>query len=283
EHLAGCAICRVEVDDLRQFQSQLKAAPRNVAEMPVRRSAWRIPAFVGIAAGMVLTVGLTFRMFRTQPQSLQTPQVAQQTPPPEPALSPDQQAAIQLALGTHTFEHAAVLDGLIARRSVLLGAPGEQKSFAINAPLGTVVLTDRPAFRWEMVAGAGSYVVAVFDDRFQKITESPAVTTTEWTPDQPLARGRIYNWQVTAHIGGRTLRSPVPPAPEARFQVAGADSALALENARREHPANHLLLAVLMAKAGALDDASRELDALAASDPANAESLRRSLKAIRGQ
>jgi hypothetical protein len=124
-------------------------------------------------------------------------------------------------------------------------------------------------------------VVAVFDERFQKIAESPAVSAAEWTPEQPLARGRVYNWQVTAHLGGKTLRAPAPPAPEARFLIAGSDVLRQVETARREHPGNHLLLAVWMARVGALDEASRELDALGVSDAAAAEALRQSLKAIR--
>jgi hypothetical protein len=145
------------------------------------------------------------------------------------------------------------------------------------------VLDTRPVFRWQAVPGASKYVVAIFDDRFQKVAESSAVTAAEWTPEQPLARGRIYNWQVTAHIGARTLRSPVPPAPEARFQIAAVDTVAQIENARRDHPANHLLLAVLLAKAGALDESAQELDALAAVDPATAQSLRQSLQAIRAR
>ena len=54
-----------------------------------------------------------------------------------------------------------------------------------------------------------------------------------------------------------------------------------IEDARRDHPANHLLLAVLMARAGALDDAERELDALASTDAATAQSLRLSLQEMR--
>lgn len=288
QHLAECAMCQGEVDDLRQFQGELKAAPRTVVQMPARKASWRIPAYAAIAAGVVLAGGLTFRSLNQRP-AVETPQIARVNPAPtlaptqamEPGLAPDQQAAVQLAVSTRRLERAEVLDRLIAKRGVLLGAPGEAKSFAVSAPLGTTVLTDRPVFRWEAVAGAGKYVVAVFDDRFQKVEESPSLSVTEWTPDQPLGRGRIYNWQVTAQMGGRTLRSPVPPAPEARFQVAGPEVAMQMDNARRNHPGNHLLLAVLLAKAGALDEASLELDRLAGTDAAMARALRESLNEIR--
>ncbi|HEY1496793.1 MAG TPA: hypothetical protein VGF49_19695 [Candidatus Solibacter sp.] len=278
QHLAECAMCRAEVEDLTQFRSELSAAPRNVIAMPSPKPRWRIPAYAAIAAGLLLAGGLTFFRQPKTPVAQNLPAAAQ---PVEPAIPPDQQAAVQLALSTHRLERAPVLDGLITKRGVLLGAPNESRSFAVQSPVGTTVLNDRPVFRWEQVHGAGKYVVAVFDDRFRKVAESPALTAAEWTPEQPLARGRIYNWQVTAHIGARTLRAPVPPAPEARFQVAAVETVAQVENARRDHPANHLLLAVLLANAGALDESAQELDALAVIDPATAQSLRQSLQSLR--
>jgi hypothetical protein len=219
-----------------------------------------------------------------RPQPTPPPVVALQPPKPsEPELAPEQRDAIQLAVAGHKFVRASVLDRLISKRGVLLGEPGEPKTFDLSAPLGTAVINDHPTFRWQAARGATHYVVSVFDDSFHKVAESPAVSATEWQPAKPLARGRIYLWQVSATIGGEIIRSPVPPAPEARFQVAGADAAAAVEKARQEHPGNHLLLAVLLAKNGALDESALELDALAGSDPATAKGLRESLAEIRKQ
>jgi thioredoxin-like negative regulator of GroEL len=63
--------------------------------------------------------------------------------------------------------------------------------------------------------------------------------------------------------------------------VVSAADALSIETARREHPGNHLLLAVLMANVGDLDDAAAELDALAATDSQTAHALRESLDQLR--
>jgi hypothetical protein len=93
-----------------------------------------------------------------------------------------------------------------------------------------------------------------------------------------LPRGRVLNWQVTATVNGSAVRAPQPPAPEARFEVVPADTAAAIDGARAEHPGNHLLLAVLLAKAGALDEVSTELDALSVADAATAAALRDSLR-----
>jgi hypothetical protein len=144
--------------------------------------------------------------------------------------------------------------------------------------MGTTVLSDQPGFRWRPAAGATRYVTAVFDEDFRKVAESPALTAVEWQPQAALPRGRILNWQVTATVNGSPVRAPQPPAPEARFEVVASETAAAIDAARREHPGNHLLLAVLLAKAGAVDEAMTELDALSATDAGTAAALRESLK-----
>ena len=271
-HLLECPMCRAEVEDLRKFQR----AAGKVVRMPGRRPGYW---YAAIAAGVVLAAGLAFWSFRRE-----KPAEVAQTPPvlSEPPLAPDQEAAVKLAISTHRLPRPALLGGLITKPGVLLGAPGGEKSFTLLGPIGTVVLTGRPAFRWEPIGGAAEYVVAVFDEHFQKVAESRPLTSTEWTPEKSLAQG-VYRWQVTAQTQGRTRRAPVPPAGEARFRVAPAEVVSMMDRARHEHPRNHLLLAVLLAEAGALDDAAAEVDALAATDPATATGLRESLANIRKQ
>ena len=126
------------------------------------------------------------------------------------------------------------------------------------------------------------YVVSVFDESFHRVAESPALTVNEWQPAKPLPRGRVYLWQVSATIaGGEVVRAPIPPAPEARFQVAGENAAAEIAQARQDHPANHLLLAVMLSEHGALDEAAVELDAVESTDPALARALRESLGKLR--
>ena len=283
-HVAECALCRAEVDDLRVFRMQL-AQPhvepprREPIVMPVRRSAGKKPVWLAAAAGFVVVAGLAVWSL-TRPAAPPAPPVAQRpAAPQEPALAPEQQQAVQLAMASHKLERAAVLNRLAAKRGVLLGAPTESKTFEILAPMGTTTASDRPVFQWQPMHGATSYVVAVFDENFQKVAESPAVTAAEWQPDEPLVRGLVFNWQVSARVNGRVVRAPVPPAPEARFEVVSAETAGEIANARRLHPANHLLLAVLYARAGALDDAAKEVDAL--SDAGLARELRQSIDEIR--
>ena len=289
-HLEACGECRERLyresgaaGAVRRVQGGLNATPRAVRQIPVRKARTRIAVYAAIGSGLLLFGGLALRALRPESFTDPAPRMAGTTKRAEPALSPEEQDAIQSTLSTRSMERAPVLDRLITKRGVLLGAADEQKSFAVKAPVGTTVLNDRPLFRWEAVAGASSYVVAIFDENFGKVAESPELTAEEWRPEKPLAREKMYNWQVTAHVGGKTLRSPVLPAPEARFEIAGAEVANQFEKARREHPENHLLLAVLLAKAGALDGVEAEVDALAATDASTARALLASVKRFREQ
>jgi hypothetical protein len=275
QHLKECEMCRAEVDDLSRFRAEIESAPRAPIRMPARSIPWRLAA----AAAVLLAAALTFWYVR-QGQAPPGGIAVSPTPatPAEAPLPDDQEQALELATSTHRLERAPILDRLISKREVLLGSPVETPGFELTGPMGTAVLTDRPVFQWKPAAGAARYVVSVFNENFDKVVESPALSSTEWQPDQPLARDRIYNWQVSTTINGKQVHAPTPPAPEARFQVVARETADRIETARREHPANHLLLAALCSRAGALGDAAKELDQLAATDPATAAALRQSLK-----
>ncbi len=276
EHLGICADCRGEVEDLRAFQQELRETPRAPLVMPVRPAAkWRVP--LTIAAGLAV-VGVTLWTLRSSnPQPTPVASVPSAVSAEAP-LTPSERQTLELAQAGGKLERAPVLDRLVTRRGTLLGPGGDARRFDLTGPMGTVVTTDRPVFHWNALPGAVSYKVAIFDENFDSVATSPAVTGTEWQPEQPLPRGRVLNWQVSAQVGGETVHSPAPPAPEARFSVMPADMAAEIEAARRDHPANHLLLAAMYAKAGDVEEARRELDAM---DPAVAAPYRESLKQMR--
>jgi hypothetical protein len=98
-----------------------------------------------------------------------------------------------------------------------------------------------------------------------------------------LVEGVIYSWQVKAFRNGEEVLSPTPPAPEARFKVLDRKLAKELVSAQRNHDEFHLALGILFARAGALDDAERELSALAKSNPQSAipQRLLRQIEAVR--
>jgi hypothetical protein len=73
---------------------------------------------------------------------------------------------------------------------------------------------------------------------------------------------------------GEDIVAPAPPAPEATFHVLSGDDAARLADLRRRYENFHLVLGVLLAQAGALDEAERELESLAAANSGAAEPQR---------
>ena len=55
-------------------------------------------------------------------------------------------------------------------------------------PVGSVLLTDRPAFRWSPLEGATAYVVEIFDGEFNLVAASPLIGGS-WAAPMSLPRG----------------------------------------------------------------------------------------------
>jgi anti-sigma factor RsiW len=189
---------------------------------------------------------------------------------------------IKAALATRGLARPSVLDELERQTGTLRGA-GERNGlpFPLLAPLGVVVESDRPTFRWQPLAGADRYDVTVTDGQLNEVATSGPLTATSWRAPRSLARGATYSWQVTAHKkDGQFVKSPAPPAPQAKFQVLAQTRLTELRHARRLYPNSHLALGVLYAQAGLLDDAAREFQALARDNP-QADVARKLLREVR--
>jgi anti-sigma factor RsiW len=191
-------------------------------------------------------------------------------------------AQVKSALVTQRLSRPPALDDLNSEAGVLRGGgEGSGPSFQLLAPLDVVIESDRPTFRWRPLAGAESYNVTVTDDSLNEVAASGPLTATDWRVSRPLARGRVYSWQVTARKrDGQAVTSPVLPAPPAKFQVLAQKRLRELRDARKLYPDSHLTLGVLYAQAGLLDDAAREFQALARVNP-RAEVARKLLGEVR--
>jgi len=188
-------------------------------------------------------------------------------------LAAREQALVKRALLTARVETPSLIAELIGEEGSLRGG-GQGAPFGLLSPLATVVLDDRPTFRWQLLSGARDYTVSVYDARLNAVVESPPLEASEWRSTRSLERGGIYTWQVAAEGEGKRFVSPALPAPPARFKVAGREEIEALSRAERAVPRSHLLLGILYARAGALDEADRELQALADANPRSAVARR---------
>jgi uncharacterized protein YoxC len=175
------------------------------------------------------------------------------------------------------------LSELKGKPTTLLNGSGVSVAFNLIEPVGKIVESDRPTFRWHPLEGASGYALAVFDSKFNKVAESGPIQSLEWVPPEALRRGTVYSWQVTALKDGKEIVSPRPPASEARFKVLEQATAIELERARERYAGSNLILGILHAQAGLLDRAERDFQALADRNPQSsaARRLLQSVQSIR--
>lgn len=273
-----------------------------------------IPAFGGAALAIILLAAIVWLIWpTTQPQEPQIaitpspspqPSVIDSTPTqPEPVpviaqlndggntlaldqqgqlsgadnLPPDYQSLIKKALGTGKIEKSAQLQGLTRPPSSLMGADNEKTNFSVLEPLGNVLLSNVPTFRWSAMEGATGYVVEVYDENFTPAISSPQLTDLTWTT--LLQRGKVYSWQVKAFKDGQEVMAPRPPAPQAKFRVLDLTRVNELAKARRAYPSAHLTLGLLYADAGLLREAEQEFRQLQKANP-NSDLARNLLRQV---
>jgi anti-sigma factor RsiW len=306
-HLQDCASCAGEVLDLAAFRRTLAGETRTPSVRGV--GPWRRAAvWVPLAAAASLAAWLTVVAVRTPAIPPRTATGSPPAPAPTapsspalvaslrdggrevtldaegrlqglPAVSPDCETTVRVALTRAEVKVPRRVADLAGSTGTLLGSAEEGIPFALVSPVATAVESTRPTFRWQPLPGADRYEVSVFDAEYRQVAMSPPIRALEWISDRPLARGRVYAWQVSAEREGREVVSPTAPAPEARFEVLGASRVEELRRARSDAAGSHLLLGLISAEAGLLEDAERELQALMAENP-GAELPRRLLDAL---
>ncbi len=180
--------------------------------------------------------------------------------------APQFESRIKAALTTQNIEISSAARDLRSRSGVLMGGGQTGVPFALTTPVGKVIESDRPQFRWRQLAGAETYVVTVFDANFNKVAESPPLKQAAWNGAR-LKRGGIYQWQVVAAKDSLEIKSPVRPAPDAKFKIVDSQHASDIDAAKRSHRNSHLLLGILYANAGLLDEAELEFRALLRQNP----------------
>jgi hypothetical protein len=194
-------------------------------------------------------------------------------------LPPAYQDRVKKALTSQRIERSSQLQGLTRPSSTLMGSDNQGREFAVIEPVGHVVLTSSPTFRWSAMEGASGYVVEVYDDQFKLAASSQQLTGRSWTTPQSLARGTVYSWQVKAIKDGQEVTSPRPPAPQAKFRVLDQARANEIARAKRDYASSHLTLGLLYAEAGLLREAEQEFRLLRRANP-NSDIARNLLRQV---
>jgi len=138
----------------------------------------------------------------------------------------------------------------LAGAPINLRGPGHGPTFKLLSPARAVIVSDRPSFEWEKLAGATSYRVVIGDWKSHEIARSEELPAnhTRWTPPTPLKRGEIYAWEVEATVDGKKTLSPGTSAPQIKFRILSASSAQELEQLKKAR--SHLALGVFYAREG---------------------------------
>jgi anti-sigma factor RsiW len=304
-HLPHCPRCSADVEDLRLSRAELNRvhwAPASPGTARRRFGAgWLMPLLPrpavwagGLAAAVVAVGGLMWGLDGAGQRHAGEAggAVVRGTPPghggervalgaPE-ALPPE----VAEALRTGRVAPPPALDRLIGEAGLTRGLPAEARGPVPLRPWGTVVLSPRPTFEWRAVPGATRYQVVVTPEaEGAPIVQGRAVAGSRWSPPRALRAGSIYHWEVLAFRGRELLAAaPAPNEPRARFEVLEATQAMELRERARRHAGTPLVLGVLYARAGLLDDAERELSAAVRADrgSAPAAKLLAGVRALRG-
>jgi hypothetical protein len=282
-HIELCSQCEDEVRDLQQFRTEFSRSPISepVSNGPdSRRGRWTNWFRFGIPAAVAATALLAIFVMRTEPVLValndgggRVTLYASGKLGGIDRVPEGYQAVVRTALESGRAEFPAELSTLSAGGGVLRGTT-RGESFPLLGPIATFVDTDRPQFRWGAVPGAEFYVVEIFAAGARLVSSSSRLMQQEWTPESPLPRGIQLTWQVKARRAGRDILAPTGDAPEARFEILPESRSAELADARRRLAGFHLLLGLTYAKAGVLDDAERELAALAQANPSSQEARR---------
>jgi anti-sigma factor ChrR (cupin superfamily) len=288
-HARECSSCAGDLAEIRMLRSEI-----GESHTTEQRIGLRLRSLLGWRGGLALAAACAVLIaVIARPPSGRSPAVTKVARPgpagatikdgnrqfvllaggqiPELEGLPDaERAYIEQALSGKPLERAAALQGLTSRPGVLLGAPSQPAPGKLLEPVATVVETQRPTFRWQPIAGA-LYRVSVFDSAYNAIAASGWVNEGEWQVSTPLRRGARYSWQIAVRQNRSEFTVPTPPAPEARFRVLGEAEEVEISKARSEFGGSYLVLGLLYARAGLLDDAWRELSALRDQNPGSAQ------------
>ena len=298
-HVAVCAMCRAEVEDLRRFAQEppltLTLFPpggeRRLGERaPSKR--WLIAATAAFAVFALSAMVLLLRRDAVPATATKPPAPVARAPvaPPPPAvvasladgagrivlLRDGSIAGVALRSPRDADDVRAVLSGrsifiptfLAAMPAVAVrGGDASAHPLHVIEPFRSAVLKARPSFWWTPVPDARSYRVAVFDAGYEEIARSEALSDTSWTATEPLPAGVDLTWHVIAETGAGEISSAGPHSAEAVFRVLSAKEAAEVEAGEAHYRHSHLMRGLLYSRHALLHDADREFRALAAQNP----------------
>jgi len=280
-HMEVCAMCRREVSDLAEIAEVSSLSPlrgEGRGEGPRATSRERRNTSYAIAAilAAVFAGGSAYfwnvmRRQQVRPPGDTARRAPAPSPTPQPAtpdslegLSPSLLQVVE-ELNAGTLASATLVASLQGTQGQHRGETASGASVRVLEPLGEVIETDRPTFRWAGVSAPDVAVVQVFDSGYNLVLESPEVQETSWTSPTKLKRGVTYRWQLVIRSSTAETTLPAPPDPPAQFRVLGAKALAELSEARRA--GSDLEVGLICMREGLFDEGSRRIAAFAKAVP----------------
>jgi hypothetical protein len=179
-----------------------------------------------------------------------------------PDVSDTNREAINQALKEAKVRVSPIPREVQTRSEQRMGAK-DSATLSLLSPVQRVVVSSNPIFRWDSLKGATGYTVSIYDSKGSLVTSSNSLKTTSWTLPEAkrLTRGRVYSWEVTATKDDEKISS------QAKFKVLEESKANEVADARKQHPGFHLLLGIVYARVGLLDEAENEFQIVLHENP----------------
>jgi hypothetical protein len=240
-HVDDCVECR---ELLRDARTQA-IVPRHWAR------------FAAVAAAVIVAAVAISVWFERDTRSIAPPAIARK--PIVPGRPAAWQRLVDDAVTTGRLPLPSVLNDLRPVPRVIRGV--DDATPVELAPQGVIVRSTRPMLSWAAFDGA-TYTVSIQRWGTDEVLTSPVLHEPRWSPGRDLTRGVTYEWQIEVRRDGTSTIVPAPPAPRALFRIVDANEERELSEAEATRGGDHLLLAVLNARAGLVDDALREAETL---------------------
>jgi hypothetical protein len=278
-HLKACARCDEELNDLKTYAKEFEAKPFRTSVSNWFFAAAAVLAMIAIAAALYFQRKEPQRAIVRQPVrtlvSLNEPGthiiVDQNGKLSGLEGAPETyQDMVLAAIQNRMVETPTSLQQLIGKTGFVRG---DERStpFQVLTPVGTFVADDKPIFQWERLSGASKYKVTILDEDLNMTAQSPWIQNTSWKAENALQRDRTYIWQVAALRNGVEIVSPQPPAPDARFSILNQKESQQLKNDIEKYPSSNLLIGLLYAQHGVLDEAAKHLQMVSDANPKSME------------
>ncbi len=131
------------------------------------------------------------------------------------------------------------------------------------SPVGRIVLSDTPTFKWSSVELADSYRLRVFDKDGNLVIDETA-DGNSLSVARPLPRGEMYRWRVGVRFSEYDSWAE---SASGAFHVLSADDYASIQNVKKQLPGSHLALGAAYERCGLYDEAAAEYQALKRQNP----------------